>query len=249
MAPAVLPEALMVRLVKERFGIEAESITMKDGWCYSRDLDGDSRAEYLFWLEKVVADEKELVMSKGRKLSNLFVYTKTPTGLKRTFEAYHTGPILMPHSSGSGKYSLTVWTEGTDDLDEPVGYIATIFKGKIVGQKKLGQRPGAPELSLVGKLVTANYIISIGHSCPEGCVSCNNITYHGVSRRTGKSITLIGSTWHSMGADGVTPSRFRGYYFKNGDVRYFVHSDGLLDVYRGKSEVLISEKGTWNYPN
>ena len=96
------------------------------------------------------------------------------------------------------------------------------------------------------KLVTPNYIVTITHLCKEeGCVSCSNMIYHGVSRKSGKSITLKGSTWHTRGADGVTPSRFLGYRFENGDIMYRVHQSGLLEVLKGDSAILISEQGTW----
>ena len=116
-------------------------------------------------------------------------------------------------------------------------------------QKDSAEEPKAAppdfELGFGDVLVTKNYLVTITHPCPEGCVSCDNVTYRGMSRKSGKAITLKGSTWHSIGADGVTPSAFRGYQFTNGDTTYMVLVGGVLQVVRGDSEVLVSEKGVW----
>jgi hypothetical protein len=106
--------------------------------------------------------------------------------------------------------------------------------------------PDAPELhrGKGSRLVTPNYVVTIFHNCPEGCVSCDKLIYHGVSRRTGKEIILRGSTWHSTGVDG-TPSTFWGYRFENGDVTYIVRAHGTLTVVKGRSKVLLSEEGIW----
>jgi len=80
--------------------------------------------------------------------------------------------------------------------------------------------------------------------CDEYAVTCDNVKYVGVSKRTGKSITLTGKTVHTVGADGVTPARFLGYMFKNGKTTCFVGEDGELRVTRG-SRVLVHERGIW----
>jgi len=95
------------------------------------------------------------------------------------------------------------------------------------------------------KLVTRNFEVTLYHLCEEGCVSCNRIVYHGAARKTGREIFLIGKTIHSTGADGVTPSTFRGWEFVNGDVTYRVFQDGTLQVVRRGSQVLVNDKGVW----
>ena len=100
--------------------------------------------------------------------------------------------------------------------------------------------------SFASELKTKNYTITIETHCEEGAVSCGDVTYVGTHNKTGTSITLVGSTWHSMCADGVTPNRFIGYKFQNGDVTYAVFESGLLEVYRG-NELLLSEEGKWTY--
>jgi hypothetical protein len=72
------------------------------------------------------------------------------------------------------------------------------------------------------------------------------VRYKAVSRKSGKSIALTGTTVHTIGADGVTPSRFLGYMFKNGKTIYFVGDDGELRVTRG-SKVLVQETGIWRW--
>jgi hypothetical protein len=94
--------------------------------------------------------------------------------------------------------------------------------------------------------VTPSYEITIAHLCEdEGCVSCDRVVYHGKSKKTGAEITLMGSTWHHIVDKEGTPGAFWGYTFKNGDITYLVYEDGRLTVLRGKSEVLLDEKGTW----
>lgn len=100
--------------------------------------------------------------------------------------------------------------------------------------------------SFASELKTKNYTITIETHCEEGVVSCGDVTYVGTHNKTGKSIMLLGSTWHSMCADGVTPNRFIGYRFINGDISYLVFEEGLLEVYRG-DELLLREEGTWTY--
>jgi hypothetical protein len=93
-------------------------------------------------------------------------------------------------------------------------------------------------------LVTPSHDIRIVHDCPEGCVSCNRIRGRFVSRKTGDTVVLIGSTDHSKGADGVTPSRFRGWRFMNGDTSYGISADGILTVAMdGTAE--LREQGAW----
>lgn len=93
-------------------------------------------------------------------------------------------------------------------------------------------------------LITEHYSITVFHDCPEGCVSCDKLIFHIVSRATGRAITLRGSTWHSIGNDGM-PSMFRGYGFGSGRVTGYIRvTDGALNIYEGDS-VLVSEKGVW----
>lgn len=97
-----------------------------------------------------------------------------------------------------------------------------------------------------GTLTTPSFVIQIKVNCAEGNVTCDNVTYVGTSRKSGKSITLRGKTKHSICADGVTPSQFQGYEFKNGATYYRVLEDGNLLVMHGK-KVLLEEKGVWEW--
>jgi hypothetical protein len=99
--------------------------------------------------------------------------------------------------------------------------------------------------ALAEELETPSYNVTIVSNCAEGEVSCDNVSYTGISKKTGKSISLKGSTWHSLCADGVTPCRFLGYKFKNGEVTYTVSEDGNLEVVKG-NKVLFSEQGNWH---
>jgi hypothetical protein len=93
-------------------------------------------------------------------------------------------------------------------------------------------------------LTTPSFRITVEARCPEYDVSCDDVRYIGVSRRSGKSLTLIGRTVHTTGADGVTPSHFLGYEFKSGSITYLISEGGELRVTRG-SKLLIEELGVW----
>jgi len=92
-------------------------------------------------------------------------------------------------------------------------------------------------------LLTPSFTVTIV-GCAEGNVSCDDVKYTGVSRKTGAAIKLKGKTLHTMGADGVTPSRFLGYEFRNGKTLYTVTEGGVLEVRRG-AKMLFSEQGEW----
>lgn len=92
-------------------------------------------------------------------------------------------------------------------------------------------------------LKTKNFNVTITRNCPEGYVTCNNVTYYGKDLKTGKSIRLTGKTIHTTGADGVTPSRFLGYEFRNREYLYRVTASNTLQVYQGK-KLILEEKGT-----
>jgi len=93
-------------------------------------------------------------------------------------------------------------------------------------------------------LDTPGYTVDIVQQCEEGNVTCDAVRYTGTSKKTGKSITLIGTTVHSMAADGVTPGAFQGYAFKTGRTHYTVYADGRLLVTQGK-KTLVNQRGEW----
>lgn len=104
----------------------------------------------------------------------------------------------------------------------------------------------ATAISQAGTLSTPLYTVIVEPRCTEGHVTCDDVKCVGVSNKSGKSITLTGKTVHTTGADGVTPSRFMGYTFRNGDTTYFVSEGGELRVTRG-SKVLVQERGIWRW--
>jgi hypothetical protein len=96
-------------------------------------------------------------------------------------------------------------------------------------------------------LETPHYQVQIDTRCAEGNVTCDQVIYQGKSKVSGNSIELIGETWHTTCADGVSPCRFLGYRFRNGNVIYYVHETGYLEVIRNKAETQVSEQGQWQY--
>lgn len=92
---------------------------------------------------------------------------------------------------------------------------------------------------------TPSFTIRIEAHCAEGNVSCDNVTYVGKSKKTGKSITLRGKTVHTLCKDGATPCRFLGWQSRRGTSEYFVTETGQLRVTQA-DKVLVDETGKWN---
>lgn len=64
-------------------------------------------------------------------------------------------------------------------------------------------------------IVTKSFNIYVTEKCQEGDISCNNVIYRGVNRKTKQEITLKGYVVN------VKPSMdFAGYEFDHGDYQY-----------------------------
>jgi hypothetical protein len=98
--------------------------------------------------------------------------------------------------------------------------------------------------SATQRLLTDSFDITIEVRCEEGVVGCDKVRYTGMHRKSRQSITLTGAEMHTRCADGVTPCRFLGYFFRNGNTVYTVLEDGVLSVKQG-NKVLLQERGTW----
>lgn len=101
-----------------------------------------------------------------------------------------------------------------------------------------------PATAFAQRLLTPSFEITIDSRCPEGTVSCNDVRYTGVDRRTGRGTRLRGEDMHTICADGVTPCRFLGYVFRRGKLAYRVWEDGTLTIREG-DKVTFQEQGTW----
>ncbi len=104
----------------------------------------------------------------------------------------------------------------------------------------------AASFAAAAKFETAGFVILIDDRSAEYSIGSDDVTYFGSSKKTGKSIMLIGSTVHSYGPDGITPTQFQGYHFKNGSIEYFVSEHGYLEVTKG-GKVLVFERGQWDW--
>ncbi|MBD1843607.1 hypothetical protein H6F89_09395 [Cyanobacteria bacterium FACHB-63] len=93
-------------------------------------------------------------------------------------------------------------------------------------------------------LLTRDFQIFVNAECAEGNVTCNNVNYVGTNLHTGATLQLKGRTLHTTCADGVTPCRFLGYEFRNGDYSYTVTEAGRLIVRKGE-RTLLNQAGTW----
>lgn len=100
--------------------------------------------------------------------------------------------------------------------------------------------------SLAGTLTTTNYVVTITSHCEEGQVTCDNVTYHGRSKRSAEEIELTGETMHLLCGDKKTPCRFLGYHFQNKGYEYQVFDSGVLRV-KHKGKLVVDERGQWKY--
>ncbi len=103
-----------------------------------------------------------------------------------------------------------------------------------------------PRIALADTLRTQNYRVTITVNCPEEEVVCNDVTYDGSNVNTGESLQLQGRTVSTLCADGVTPCRFIGYEFFNGDYRYLVTEEGRLQV-SINGEIILDQSGNWEF--
>jgi hypothetical protein len=102
------------------------------------------------------------------------------------------------------------------------------------------------QAALADTLRTKDFRVTITNNCQEGEVVCNNVTYKGVNVNTNASIQLQGRTVHTLCADGVTPCRFVGYEFSNGNYRYLVTEEGRLQVYQN-GKIVLNQRGSWEH--
>jgi hypothetical protein len=94
------------------------------------------------------------------------------------------------------------------------------------------------------ELVTRGFRIVVTENCPEGETNCQDVTYVGTSKATGKFIRLKGAAVVRLCADRVTPCQHIGYRFPNGRYVYFVGDDGgLIVTHMGKQ--ILSRIGNW----
>jgi hypothetical protein len=100
-----------------------------------------------------------------------------------------------------------------------------------------------PQVLASEELITPSFKITIERNCEEGYVSCDDVTYIGVNKKTGASIKLKGKTLNTTCSDGVTPCRFVGYVFENGNTKYYVENDTLSVIQNGK--IILEETGEW----
>jgi hypothetical protein len=104
-------------------------------------------------------------------------------------------------------------------------------------------------LTLSGRVVaseleTPYFRVVVTENCPEGETMCQDVTYVGTSKKTGKHIQLKGKVLVHMCPDGVTPCHRVGYEFKRGTYVYFVGENGNLVVTRS-GRTIVNQMGKW----
>lgn len=79
-----------------------------------------------------------------------------------------------------------------------------------------------PQVSVAAKCVTEHYVVTITEHCGTDEHFCDKVTYVGINKKTGKSITLSGASVVRPCSDGVTPCQHMGYEFFSGKYRYAI---------------------------
>ena len=72
-------------------------------------------------------------------------------------------------------------------------------------------------------------------------MSCDNIRLVLYNNNTKEVSEHVGSTWHTTGSDGVTPSRFLGYVFEDDNKTYRVMNN-VLQIIQDEDIVLVEEE-------
>jgi len=88
-----------------------------------------------------------------------------------------------------------------------------------------------------GKYSTPTYEMSIEVSCVEGMISCDNVHMILNNKKTKESVSVIGSTLHTICADGATPCRFLGYKFQKDDLKYMIINQRFT-IHESKKEIV-----------
>lgn len=101
------------------------------------------------------------------------------------------------------------------------------------------------DIGTVSVLTTDGFIITITSRCSAESVGCDNVTYHGVSKKSGNTITLKGKKLKGVCVDDADSCEL-SYVFRNGNIRYEVLTSGVLRVIRGSDKVLLEEQGFWS---
>jgi len=97
-------------------------------------------------------------------------------------------------------------------------------------------------------LVTQTHTITVENKCESLRYDCPKMSYIGVNNKTDASISLSGSPFYGkrLYENGVRNTHMLGYYFRNGDIEYFVNLNGSLKIYDTKQKsVLLELQGKW----
>jgi uncharacterized protein (TIGR03066 family) len=186
---------------------------------------------------------------QSSKIADYAVMGFEQEGNERRFDSWrHDRPEVSQGAWKIEKCRLTIW-ENPSDTKRRMNYTVLELTAErlhlkdIAGSESTYEKVHEPTVRR--KLVTSSFTIQINVYCEEGNVTCNNVEYIGVNKKTGKSIRLVGKTKHTVCADKVTPCRFMGYEFQNGKTYYRVLEDGNLLVVEG-NKVLLEQQGEWH---
>lgn len=126
----------------------------------------------------------------------------------------------------------------SDRVSERIKYLSTIINTGF-----------AQTLKVIDKnitLDTESFVINIKGVCIPPAVECGDLEYSGKSKKNGLSMSLRGVPYYGRDNDRADRIKLLGYYFKNGNIEYYVSISGVLKVNNLESnKVLIEESGVW----
>jgi len=101
--------------------------------------------------------------------------------------------------------------------------------------------PGGHAAEFVSPAARATVTVN----CPEGEVSCDDVDLELLRIPAGEVIHARGRTLHTLCRDGVTPCRFLGYEFIDGDTRIRLYESGVITIEGGDGGDILRETGEW----
>ncbi len=130
-----------------------------------------------------------------------------------------------------------------------IGLVAHASQRAIVALACLGAvaalaQTGPRERGYTQVLDTPSFAIRIEVQCPEGEVTCEDVSLRAENKQTKRVLNLGGRTSHRMCADNVTPCRFLGYVFRSDTLTCFIGDGGEFLLQEGQ-KVLVQESGAW----
>lgn len=96
-------------------------------------------------------------------------------------------------------------------------------------------------------LTTESYQIDVTSLCPEGEVTCQQMSFALTVKESGNVQHYEGRSLHRLCADGETPCQFIGYRFRDDKRQFTLFDNGALEINCGAGLEIVREQGQWQY--